>query len=328
MITPSLSKFFRYSLASLAFINCSVSAESFDICDTTHIYNDSFTYSLPLAEIKKFISGEAFNNTPYTKAEIARVKDDISSIYHTILKQNPVKQKLAIISAGAPGAGKTFLLNQLLLDEKFHGKNYAYICPDDVCLKQQTTTYLADKGDGSKEALEKAYNKWRPASNAATHLILGNLIRQNYAFYYGTTSSSPYTYRFFEFLKEKGYRIKLIHVSATDKVRWDSIMDRDKTFVQTTERDVAEKGILIIPRLRDTFLKYADEIDFYFREKVASDAQLAARWVRNEAGSHKLGMLFIIDPEQYDNLKHIHNLTVSTHDFWETEVEAFSTLVR
>lgn len=135
---------------------------------------------------------------------------------------------------------------------------------DAIYLKRQEFTYLADiaSHDGFPESRLEAYNKWRPASNAAAHIILGNLIREKCAFYFGTTSSSPMTYKFFEFLKSQGYEIKLLHIIAPDDVRIGSIQERDKTFIQTTAQDIAEKGDLTPPRISDTFFKYADEIDF------------------------------------------------------------------
>ena len=68
------------------------------------------------------------------------------------------------------------------------------------------------------------------------------------------------TYKFFEFLKEQGYRIRIIHVSASDDVRWGSIQERDQSFVQTTEEDVRMKGLMVPQRITDTFLTHADEI--------------------------------------------------------------------
>src|SRR5205085_8823258 len=93
-----------------------------------------------------------------------------------------------------------------------------------------------------KTIRQELYNKWRPGSNAATHLILAHLIRQQYAFYFGTTASSPSTGKFLEFLKSKGYTIKLLHLTAPDDVRWASVQERDKIFVQTTEEDIRDKG--------------------------------------------------------------------------------------
>lgn len=182
-------------------------------------------------------------------------------------------------------------------------------CPDDVCLKGQTRTYVTDieAGNDSHNVRESAYTKWRSGSNAATHLLLANLIREKYGFFFGATCSSSMTYKFFEFLKEQGYRIKILHVSANDKVRWGSIQERDKTFVQTTEEDVCEKGLMVPQRINDTFLKFSDEIEFYYRDGVSQGATLAAQWIKNEDTSKSAGTLRIIDPEAYEGVKAVHN---------------------
>ena len=59
-----------------------------------------------------------------------------------------------------------------------HRNEYGYICPDDVYLKGMQRTYLAEMAEGERSifAGKAAYDKCRPGSDAATHLILGSLI--------------------------------------------------------------------------------------------------------------------------------------------------------
>lgn len=307
---------------------------SIDVCDLSLIYNESYQYSLPQKVLEGFLSGKAFDNPEiYTGEESDRLRNDINSLYQNILATNPARENLAVITAGAPGAGKTVQLRQDLEANASKGRNYAYICPDDVCLKNQIRTYVADitRCDKSTTARQNAYNKWRPGSNAATHLILGNLIREKCAFYFGSTSSGPATGKFFEFLKSRGYKIRLIHVSAPDDVRWGSIQERDKTFLQTTEQDVKEKGLLLPQRINDTFLKYADQIDFFYRDDVRKDAVLAATWVRNEEVSEFSGTLQILDPKQYEQIKSVHNSAARVLQkpelIWEDAVESKSKVI-
>ncbi len=288
----------------------------YDVCDTDLIYDKvgGFEYSLPKEVLESFLSGKAFDHPKaYTEEESARLKEDINEIFQNILSVGPEKGNVAVMTAGAPGAGKTTKMRQDLSENAFANRNFAYICPDDVCLKSQTRTYEADinGGNGTKEERQTAYNKWRPGSNAATHLILGNLIREKYSFYFGTTSSGPATGKFFAFLKKQGYQIKLIHITAPDNVRWESIRERDKTFVQTTEEDVREKGFLLPQRIMDTFLAYADEIQFYYRDGVKKEAQLAATWIRNsDSSAEELGTLRLADPSSYEQVKAIHDAAV------------------
>lgn len=306
----------------------------YDVCDVNNIYNQEYKYSLPKTVLESFISGKAFDNpSVYSDKEAINLRYDIQEIYDSILAEEPVKENIAIITAGAPGAGKTWKMRQILEENKAAGKVFAYIDPDDVCLRRQTKTYLSDISatNGSKEERQAAYNKWRPGSNAANHLILGNLIRSKYGFCFGTTSSGPATGSFFDFLKKQGYQIRLIHVTAPEETRWESIKERDKNFVQTTEQDTREKGYLLPQRINDTFLKHADRIEFYYRDEVKQNAQLAAVWVRNSEGSDKLGTLEVVTPALYRKIKVVHNAAVEVlkrPDLdWDTSVEGVSKIL-
>ncbi len=75
--------------------------------------------------------GKAFDHPDlYTSDELAKLKSDINDLFHGMMSANPVKNNLAVISAGSPGAGKTTLLRQKLQEEAEKGSNYPYVCPD------------------------------------------------------------------------------------------------------------------------------------------------------------------------------------------------------
>ena len=120
-------------------------------------------------------------------------------------------------------------------------------------------------------------------------------------------------------------------MSASDEVRWGSIQERDKTFVQTTEEDIRKKGLMVPERINDTFLKYADEIEFYYRGEVSQDAVLAARWLKNENASTSLGTLKVVNSEAYEGVKAVHNTAIETLKKpelqWEATVETVSTIL-
>jgi hypothetical protein len=84
---------------------------------------------------------------------------------------------------------------------------------------------------------------------------------------------------------------------------------------------------LLPQRINDTFLKYADEIEFYYRDGVKLEAILAAKWLRNEDDKH-LGTLQIIVPDQYEKIKTIHNeaakALIRPDLYWESSVEQSS----
>ena len=273
-----------------------------DICNLDSIYvENGFHYSLPRPILESYLSGKAFDHEEeYSPQELEELKKDIEKIYKEVMSVNSSKEKIAVITAGAPGAGKTTLMEH---DLRAH-ENASYIDPDAVCLKKMKNTYLVDiEHDRSHKARRDAYNKWRPGSNAACHLILANLIMDGLHFYFGTTSTAPQTANFFNLLKNEGYSIRLLHVTAPDDVRVNSVLKRDEVFIQTTEEDVREKGKLLPQRISDTYLRYADTIEFYWRGGVEESAMLAAVWSKeNETCTLK-----IVDPTAYENIKKHHN---------------------
>jgi len=300
-------------------------AKTFDICNFDAIYNPDYSYSLPRPALEEMLAGKAFGHTPaYTPTQVENLKNDIRDIYAAALSGNAVRGPMAVITAGAPGAGKTTVMREDLQKELAAGKKFAYIDPDDVCLKSQTRTYLADI-EKSPQAGKEAYNEWRSGSNAANHLVLANLIREKFAFYFGTTSTGPVTFKFFDFLKKQGYQIRLIYVAAPDDVRWKSIQERDKTFIQTTEKDTREKGDLLPQRINDTFLAYADVIEFHYRDAVDQKAAHTATWVRHTDARDSRGTLCIVDSAKYKQIKDIHNAVVARLQRpdlkWEEAVE-------
>lgn len=267
-----------------------------NICDLGPLYNDQFQYCVPKEAMEDFLAGYAFGqSTAYTFEEKERLEEDITTIYEKIMSQNPGKKGVAVITAGSPGAGKTFVMRQYLEKALKDGNHFAYVDPDVVCLKQMERTYgeevkkeLAkipkskDNLQAEKEAMKRCYNRWRSASNAAAQIILARLIMQKRDFYFGATSSHPLTANSFKFYTDQGYHIHLLHVTAPDDVRWKSICERDKDFVQTTEEDIREKTLLVPQRITDTYLKYAAKIDFFYRTDVEGDAIRAATWIREE----------------------------------------------
>ena len=136
------------------------------------------------------------------------------------------------------------------------------------------------------------------------------LIHQKMQFYYGTTATAPQTKIFFNFLKEQGYTIHLLHLSTPDQVRWDSIQERDKTFVQTTKEDVFQKGKMLPERIRDTYLALADTIALYYRAAVNQGATLAATWIRGRD-------LEVVDATAYMGVQDVHNAACPAELRWD-----------
>lgn len=299
------------SLISL--VSNSISPSSLD-----PIYSEEFSYSLPRSILTSYIEGKAFDHKEsYTEEELTSLVHDINTVYDSILEKDPLKKPIITMTAGAPGAGKTTLMrSDLQKQSTLLGREIAYIDPDDVGLKGMRCSYQLELQlqlevckmleYGSEEEVladqrkvrQEMYNKWRPGSNGLNHLILAHLICQGYAVHFGTTSTSPQSATFFEFLKKHGYSIRLLHVTASDEVRWRSIVERDKQFVQTTEEDTRVKGKLFPQRLPDYF-RYADEIEFYYREAFDKEAVLAAKWTKTDVE--------VLDAGAFEKVQTVHN---------------------
>jgi len=284
-----------------------------------------YNYSLPKKFMEDFFTGVAFGNQRYTEREQADLDADILNIYARVLQKAEQlqvgKEKWVNISAGSPGCGKTTVLGEA-------------VDPDALCLKQMELTYLKELKAGLKtleeevfateaerEQAEKAirlkmYNKWRPGSNAGCQWILAHLIKKKLPFNYGTTCSSPMTGGFLKFLQDHGYKIRIVHVTAPDEVRVESIKIRDKQFVQTTDDDIREKGRLVPQRLNDTFLRYADEIEFYYRGAPEESATLAATWLRydkQEESKEGPGFKFTVHNHQkLQSIQEVHDSIIKT----------------
>lgn len=284
-----------------------------DVNNLSNIFNPPvFEYSVPKKMVDDALQGVTFREkeSPYTTIEQESVKKDAQAVWDSVVDNYKHSgPKVAYFTAGAPGAGKTMLLHQL------RDKTIPYIDYDDVSLKGMKSTYVAEN-----DPTIKAYSKWRPGSHYVTHVVTANLWRLGYSFYFGTTSTSPFTKHTFQKVKDLGYSLKIIHLSAPDDVRIKSNVKRSESWVQVTPEDMIEKGNMLPQRINDTFLKFADEIDFYWRGEVDKDAQLAATWSRK-------GGVKVIDLNSYKQIKELHNTQVRAlpkYDpslLWENSVE-------
>lgn len=283
----------------------SVAEVVFDPCDMSRIYSSEMTYNVPRKVLEEWLQGVGFGRKePYTAEEQERLKQDIRNLWDRIVDSKGKSYTgVACITAGAPGSGKTTVLEaEIEQNSLFHDFKIAYVCPYSVCLKGMDLTYGADVGSSTAVEVRKAaYDKWRPGSNAAAHLILAHLIRDKLSFYFGSTSTGALMANSFEFLKLQDYHIHLLHVSAPDDVRWASIAKWDQEFVQTTEEDVIEKGKLLPQRISDTYLKYASRIDFYWRPSRDEEALLAAKFEK------LTGVVLVVNREYYSNIKGVHD---------------------
>lgn len=283
-----------------------------------------YNYSLPEWILKKFYEGTMFGGKAYNDNDKKRVDLDCALLYQRHVPKEgvePEKTPWAVISAGGPGSGKTTIMERDRNEKMAHGDiNFAYVDPDAVCMKQMENTYLADK-QKEEMTLAELYTKWRNASNFIFHYLLGNLVRLKQSFYMGTTAAAKETPLFFDLLKP-AYKIRLIHVIAPVEVCKDSIAIRDKTFFQTTKEDIENKPIAVAERIVD-YMKYADVIDFYYRDAAEAPALLVARYTADAADPRL--RLVKLNQKGYDAMKKVHNAIcdkLGRKDLlWEVAVE-------
>src|SRR5579862_8649477 len=81
-------------------------------CNLDPIYDpEGFNYSLPRTVLESFLDGKAFDHKEsYSSSERASLEQDINTLYTRILEKDPLKKPCIVITAGAPGAGKTILM--------------------------------------------------------------------------------------------------------------------------------------------------------------------------------------------------------------------------
>lgn len=273
-----------------------------DLYHFQHVYNSSFNFTIEQSSIESWLKGEGFDNDePYSITDQENLKRDLNDLSQEVIplellkhqrskEQSKCIPKLFLVTAGAPGAGKTKLLYAQLQKRHQLGEMYCYVCPDEVCLKRMRRTYNSMRSFLNHTAPEDAmmiakrcYNKWRPASNAAAQLILAHLLQGRYPIAFGSTSTSNWTGRTFSFVKSLGYNLEILFVSAPPQVRQDSVRERSQRFSHCSELDLYEKEHLLNARILDSYLPYADTINFYWREHLHQEAMLVARWRRPDA---------------------------------------------
>ncbi|MGA8163531.1 MAG: zeta toxin family protein [Waddliaceae bacterium] len=319
------------------------------------MYAGGCNYCIPQQVIEEWNRGIGFGSiTPYSP-HIQRLVDEVAQkIWKSYLDDvRPVEQPWIVVTAGAPGAGKTTVLERDLKEAAEAGQpRPVYVDPDAVFLKEMYAQHdprdlfsqLNDEDESKTEdkplterhIRQMVYNLLRPASNGKTHQMLSNAIKLKLPIYFGSTSTNPRTPGSFQFYKNEGYRIRVPYVIAPDDIRWGSIKRRDGTFVQTTEEDTREKGKLLPQRIHDTFLTFADQIDFWYRDQVDGAAVKVAEWKKLSDSEHQ-GELTILNTPMYEAMTKVHNASCQSIGnpevdpvalLWENSVEKVSRIVR
>ena len=136
-------------------------------------------------------------------------------------------------------------------------------------------------------------------------------------FAYATCAQSEKVSSFFEFLKDRGYRIEIIHFTTPDEVRVASIHKRDEKLVQTIDEDIVSKACAVAQRIQD-YLTHSNSIKFYYREEAQKEPCLAATWTKNKG-------VTVLNPELYEAIKDLHNSKCPGELTWDLTVEKSAT---
>ncbi|MBV8801779.1 MAG: AAA family ATPase, partial [Gammaproteobacteria bacterium] len=230
---------------------------------------------------KEFISSFLQHYTPEEKNEIAKDLKNIRE--YTFDKAVSLSQSDApleyVATAGAPGAGKTTVIETFIKEN--HLKNYVYADPDQI-LKNMNYTYRKSlsnyhfaEAKSNHDALKDAYNKWRPASNYICHEMLQiafgseNKKETQFCLAHGTTSTNLAVEQLYKKIKSRNYSIHLLLCYSPDPIRKEAIEKREKeqAFVQVDAKEVISKGEDFLKRF-DVYFSYADKISFYWNDKL------------------------------------------------------------
>ena len=209
----------------------------------------------------------------------------------------------AVLTAGAIGSGKSYLVRSILEQEACLGKNYIYICPDEIFAEQMRGLYPSEQKD--EKPIQK---KWLPLAHFISRVLVRLAVENRKSLFYQTTSLEKESEDLTQFIKRKAYQMKLIHLTTPDHIRWQSVKNRVFSF-NPDEREVHETGKIMPTRL-PLFMKEFDVIDFYFREDLETRAQLAAIWYQEEGLQVTEAKYLITDFNSYLGIKKNHDEAV------------------
>ncbi len=258
------------------------------------IYSLCFLFSMSLvtmAATQTLMPREYVYNflKEYSQKEVGLIMDDLDNIRKLCFRDiiTPVKgEKIYVATAGGPGASKSTILEAYLQDKP----NFAYLDPDQRAIKFMINTYLQEFtnynicGDSNLNSLlQKAYDKWRGASNYIASTLLNEAYTKGYNIAHGTTSTSEHIVRLYQKLKQNGYKINLLLCNSTDENRVEALEHRVKAqcFCQVDPNDIIKKGKMF-PERFSAYFQYADEIHFYWIDNFLEGAILAATLIKGK----------------------------------------------
>ncbi|PJB73502.1 MAG: hypothetical protein CO093_00665 [Alphaproteobacteria bacterium CG_4_9_14_3_um_filter_47_13] len=220
-------------------------------------------------------------------------------ILHQICLQDTVpaqgRKPVYLATCGAPLAGKSTTLEQIMAVDSERYGNMAKIDPDRWGMALMANTYqdylmgagmIAD-AENYEQAQERAYDIARPGSNYLTLEMLNEAAERKLDIAHGTTMTSPHINTLLSTIKAQGYEIDLLLCSAEDDMRADAQQYRANVqgYYQSTPEDVKSKGI-VFPQRMQTYFVMADNLSIFWREGVTENAIKAATYSNGQKTVH------------------------------------------
>jgi predicted ABC-type ATPase len=214
----------------------------------------------------------------YTADEKERIELDLSNIrVLTFRGKMSHLEPIYIATAGAPGSGKSTILEKELKENPLYFKmNPAYIDPYQRGLKFMINTYWQDltlgnvSNDQSYEKnLEAACKKWDAAANYIANTLLNEAFAHGYSIAHGTTSSGEFIEQLYISLKAAGYQIHLMICEASLENRIAALEHRMyvQGFYESTSANFGKNEQLWVSKII-LYLKYANFITIWDANKI------------------------------------------------------------
>jgi predicted ABC-type ATPase len=246
-----------------------------------------FTFNLPYTDgivpegVVQTWDGQC---APELRASVAADYDKIHLLrFGSALPPEPENRKLYLATAGAPGSGKSYVLEQEL--QAGSDPRYAAVVkvdPDRYVMLNMDTYAQALKNARDADLTDqkgviKAYEATRPGSNSIANRFLNEAIATGRHVAHGTTLTTPRAAKLLDSLENREYERHLLLVSAPDDFRQAAVEHRNTVegFHQVTPDDFLTKGKDATLRTAD-WLGHTDRASLFWNSDLQQKPNLAA----------------------------------------------------
>ena len=239
------------------------------------------------------------NYTEEEKEAILKDLEVVKNVCTPIQEKTSHQKPIYLATAGAPGARKTTILERFM-NHYVLSSYMTYLDPDQRALKFMPHTYYSKslsalsiaKQKNYIQHVQRAYEKWRGASNFITFTLLEEAFASGQNIAHGTTSTGAHIPAFLSKVKQSGYEIILLLCSAQDDLRREAIEYRntEQKFYQSTPEDAVSKG-KTFPMRMHAYFTYGDSLYLFWSDALFEQEHLAATLSNGELKIHNLESL-------------------------------------